>query len=70
MTISEEMKEMSLTEEKNISIAEAARRLGKSQQFIRIALQKGCVPFGFAVKHKTTYSYHISPKLLDEYING
>jgi DNA-binding Xre family transcriptional regulator len=52
-----------------ISIEEAARRLGKSQQFIRISLQNGVAPFGFATKGTgSTYDYHISPKLLNEYI--
>ena len=52
-----------------VSIEEAARRLGKSQQFVRIALQNGAAPFGFATKGAgSTYDYHISPKLLDEYI--
>ena len=52
-----------------VSIAETARRLGKSQQFIRIALQNGAAPFGFATKGAgSTYDYHISPKLLNEYI--
>ena len=54
-----------------ITIAEAARRLGKSQQFIRVALQKGIAPFGFATKVSgNIYDYHISPKLLDAYIGG
>lgn len=52
-----------------ISIEEAARRLGKSQQFVRIALQNGAAPFGFATKGcGSTFDYHISPKLLNEYI--
>ena len=52
-----------------VSIDETARRLGKSQQFVRIALQNGVAPFGFATKGTgNTYDYHISPKLLDEYI--
>jgi transcriptional regulator with XRE-family HTH domain len=54
----------------NISVAECARRLGKSEQFVRVALQTGAVPFGFAVKNRTMYSYHISPKKLDEYIGA
>lgn len=52
----------------NISIEEAAKALGKSAQFVRIALQRGVVPFGFAVRNKLKYSYHISPKKLAEYI--
>ena len=52
-----------------ISIEEAALRLGKSQQFVRMALQNGTAPFGFATKGAgSTYDYHISPKLLNEYI--
>ena len=52
-----------------VTIKEAARRLGKSQQFVRVALQNGVAPFGFAIKGSgSTFDYHISPKLLDEYI--
>ena len=57
-------------ETKNVSVAECARRLGKSEQFVRVALQNGAVPFGFAVKSRTMYSYHISPKKLQEYIGA
>lgn len=57
-------------ETKNISVAECARMLGKSEQFVRVALQTGVAPFGFAVKNKSVYSYHISPKKLNEYINA
>lgn len=55
---------------KNISVAEAARMLGISQQSVRLALQTGVAPFGFAVKNKTVFSYHISPKKLAEYIGA
>lgn len=55
---------------KNVPIKEAAQRLDKSEQFIRVALQRGIVKFGFAVKLSSRYSYHISPKLLNEYIGG
>ena len=57
-------------ETKNISVAECAKILGKSEQFVRVALQTGVAPFGFAVKNRTMYSYHISPKKLNEYINA
>ena len=57
-------------ESRNISVAECAKLLGKSEQFVRIALQSGVAPFGFAVKNKSVYSYHISPKKLNEYINS
>jgi hypothetical protein len=54
---------------KNVPIEKAADMLGKSQQFIRIALQKGVAPFGFAVQiSNKKWTYHISPKKLEEYI--
>ena len=52
----------------NVSVRECARRLGKSEMFVRQALQSGTAPFGFAVKNKSVFSYHISPKKLAEYI--
>ena len=55
-------------ETNSVSVAECARLIGKSEQFVRVALQTGVAPFGFAVKNKTMYSYHISRKKLDEYI--
>lgn len=56
-------------EPKNVSVAECAKILGKSEQFVRVALQTGAAPFGIAVKNKTRYDYHISPKKLNEYVN-
>lgn len=51
-----------------ISVKEAAARLGKSQQYIRIGLQRKLLPFGTAVKMSSKWTYHVSPKLLDEYV--
>jgi plasmid maintenance system antidote protein VapI len=62
--------QIDLNESRNISVAECAKLLGKSEQFVRVALQTGVAPFGFAVKNKTVYSYHISPKKLNEYISS
>lgn len=55
---------------KNVSVAQAATMLGKSEQFVRVALQTGKAPFGFAAKNKTVWSYYISPKKLKEYIGS
>lgn len=55
---------------KNVPVSLAAQKLGKSEQFVRVALQRGIVPFGFAVQLSSRFSYHISPKLLNEYIGG
>lgn len=55
----------------NIPIKEAARLLKKSEQFIRVSLQQGTAPFGFATKKEgsSKYSYHISPKKFYEYVD-
>lgn len=52
-----------------VTVKQAAERLGVSQQFIRIGLQRGILDFGFAVKMSDRWTYHISEKLLNEYIN-
>ncbi|MFL2104170.1 helix-turn-helix transcriptional regulator [Mycobacteroides abscessus] len=52
----------------NISISFAAKKLGKSEQFVRVGLQNGILPFGFAVKMSSKFTYHISPKKFKEYV--
>lgn len=52
----------------NVPVWKAAMLLDKSEEFIRVSLQMGTAPFGFAAKKKTKWSYHISPKKLTEYI--
>lgn len=54
---------------KKISIAQAAKEMGVSQQFVRIGLQRGILKFGVAVKMSDRYTYHISPTKFYEYIN-
>lgn len=51
-----------------MKVKEAAKRLNKSEQFIRIGLQHGRLPFGTAVKVSNRWNYHISEKLFDEYV--
>lgn len=55
---------------KKISIKEAAALMGKSVQFVRVGLQRGAFNFGSAVKLSSRWSYHISPELFYEYLNG
>lgn len=59
-----------ITKSNNVSVAECAKLLGKSQQFVRIGLQTGSLDIGFAVKRKSKFSYYISRKKLNEYIGG
>lgn len=52
-----------------VTVAEAARRMGKAPQFIRLCMQRGLLPIGTATKTgNKNWNYYISPKLLDEYI--
>lgn len=53
---------------KKITVAEAAAIMGVSKQFVRIGLQRGTLKFGCAVKMSNRYTYHISPKLFNDYI--
>lgn len=53
---------------KSLSVSDAARLMGKSNQFVRLGLQKGLLPFGTAVKTSSKYTYYISPKLFFEYV--
>lgn len=47
---------------------EAAKLLGKSEQFVRIGLQRGILPFGYAVKMSSKWTYHISEHMVFEYL--
>ncbi len=49
-------------EDYNLNLGVAAALMGKSEQFVRVGLQQGILPFGVAVKNKTRYSYYISPE--------
>lgn len=52
-----------------ITIKEAAEIMGKCQQFVRVGLQRGLLPFGTAVKGQgTRWTYYISPKLFYDYV--
>ena len=53
-----------------MKVKDAAKLLGKTEQFIRVGLQQGALPFGTAVKMQGRYSYHISDSKLYEYIGG
>ena len=57
--------------ERKVTVEQCARILGKSEQFVRIALQRGTAPFGFAAMMPSgKWCYHISPKKLTEYMKG
>ena len=56
-----------MTDGKNVPVKDAAELLGMSQQFVRVGLQRGILPFGSAVKLSTRWTYYVSPTRLYEY---
>ena len=55
---------------KKISVAQAAKDMGVSQQFVRVGLQRGILKFGSAVKMSGRYTYYINPAKFKNYIEG
>lgn len=53
-----------------LSVKEVAHIMEKDPQYVRKGLQTGRLPFGTAVKKSSRWSYHISPVLFAEYMNG
>lgn len=51
-----------------MKVAECARLLDKSPQFVRMGLQLGILPFGYAIKMSSKWSYHISESKVYEYL--
>ena len=57
--------------EAKISVAEAAERMGVSRQFVRVGLQKGIFPWGYAVQISAgRYTYFISRQKFFEFIGA
>lgn len=52
-----------------VTIKKAALLMNKSEQFLRICIQRGSLPIGNAEKMpgSSRYNYYISPKLLSDY---
>lgn len=50
-----------------LSVKEAAELMGADQQFIRVAMQRGHLPFGCALKKSSQYTYYISVQKFAEY---
>lgn len=50
-----------------LKVEEASKLLGVPPQFLRIALQKGKYPFGFAIKTSSQYTYYINAQQFQEY---
>ena len=53
-----------------VTVIECAKLLNKSPQFVRIGLQRGILPFGYAIKMSSVWTYHISDAKVHEYLGG
>jgi len=51
----------------NLPVKKAAKLMAKSDQFIRVGLQRGILPFGYAVQLSSKWTYFISPKKFTEF---
>ena len=51
-----------------LKVIECAKLLNKSPQFVRIGLQRGILPFGYAIKMSSVWTYHISEAKVYEYL--
>ncbi len=49
-----------------MTVKQTADLMGVSPQFIRIGLQRGILPFGYAVKMSGRYVYWISKEKFEE----
>jgi hypothetical protein len=50
-----------------MSISQTAHLMNVSEQFIRIGLQRGIFPFGYAVKMSSRWTYFISADKFTEH---
>ena len=53
---------------KRLTVVEAATLLEMSPHAVRIGLQRGILPFGYAIKTSSIWTYHISKSKLYEYL--
>ena len=51
-----------------LTVTECAQLLNKSPQFVRTGLQRGILPFGYAIKMSSVWTYHISEAKVYEYL--
>lgn len=49
-----------------LSVTKVAKLLGASEQFVRIGLQQGVFPWGYAVKMSTQWTYVITKQKFEE----
>lgn len=53
-----------------ISVQDAAKLLGVTPLTLHLTIREGILPFAFAVKTSSQYTYHISRQGLENYLKG
>lgn len=54
-----------------ITVKQAAERLGKSENFVRIGLQRGILPIGYAYTGRgKRWNYYVNKADLEKYLAG
>ena len=54
-----------------VTIQEAAKMLGITEQYLRVSLQRGAFPFGVAMKvGSERYTYYVNKERLERWIGG
>lgn len=53
--------------ENRLSVKRCAELMNVSEQFVRVGLQQNALPFGYAVKLSSQWTYFISPVKFSEY---
>lgn len=66
-TKDEILKQQKTGEENRLSVDQAAKLMEASKQFVRIGLQQGIFPWGYAVKTSTQWTYYINKKKFMEH---
>lgn len=52
--------------ENRLKVKEVAKLMGVTENFVRKGLRDGLLPFGYAVKTSSEYTYYISPVKFEE----
>ena len=68
MNYKEYLEQQQKEQPKNISVAEASKLIGKSQQWVRIAMQRNIINIGVCIKNGEKWDYYINPTLLYKFI--
>jgi hypothetical protein len=50
-----------------LKVKDVARLMGVTENFVRKGIRDGILPFGYAVKTSSEYTYYISPVKFEEY---